>query len=133
MYEDKAPLMKRKDVWIILAVLLVAVVGMTVVWLSGRGANVSRARIFLGSGSEPYQVVNLNEDQVIEIDQGSGVVNHIEVKDGANRMLDSTCPDKRCVYQGEMSAENYEQRAMRHWIVCLPNQVTIELALEEER
>lgn len=130
MDEHKTPLMKKKDVWIILTVLLIAAAGMVAVWLSGRNAVVERARIYLGSGSQPYKEVALNEDQIIEIDQGSGVVNHLEVKDGAIRMLDSTCPDKRCVYQGEMSMENYEQRALRNWIVCLPNQVTVELILE---
>lgn len=132
MAENKTPLMKRKDVLIILAVLLIAAAGMVAVWLSSRNAVVEYAWIYLGSDPYPYKEVALNEDQVIEIDQGSGVVNHIEVKDGAIRMLDSTCPDKQCVYQGEMSMETYEQRVFRNWIICLPNQVSVMLVLGEE-
>ena len=128
MAENETGLMKKKDVLIILAALLIAAAGMLAVWLSGRNAVVERARIYLGA--DLYQEVALNEDQVIEVGQGSGVVNHIEVKDGAIRMMDSTCPDKQCVYQGEMSMENYERRGLRQWIVCLPNQVTVELVLE---
>ncbi len=128
MAENETGLMKKKDVLIILAALLIAAAGMLAVWLSGRNAVVERARIYLGA--DLYQEVALNEDQVIKVDQGSGVVNHIEVKDGAIRMMDSTCPDKQCVYQGEMSMENYERRGLRQWIVCLPNQVTVELVLE---
>lgn len=129
---EKKPLMKKRDLVIVAVVLLVAVAGMLAVkFLSpAPDAAAPTARILVGS--YVYKTVSLDEDQIIEIDQGNNIVNHVEVKDGAIFMADSTCPDQQCVYQGEITPENYEDRALRNWVVCLPNQVTIELVLEDE-
>lgn len=130
--KEKKPLMKKRDLVIVAVVLLVAAAGMLAVkFLSPAPDPVSpTARILVGS--YVYKTVSLDEDQIIEIDQGNDIVNHVEVKDGAIHMLDSTCPDQQCVDQGDVSPENYEDRPLRNWIVCLPNQVTVELALEDE-
>lgn len=127
---EKKPLMKKRDLLIVAAVLIVAAAGMAAVRFLSPHTATNYARIYVGSYI--YKEVPLNEDQVIEIDQGSGVINHVEVKNGAIFMADSTCPDQQCVDQGEISMENYEDRILRNWVVCLPNQVTIELALEDE-
>ena len=127
---EKQPFLKKKDILIVAIVLAVAAIGMAAVHFLSPKQHTDYAVIYVGS--QPYQVVDLTEDQVIEVDQGNGIVNHVVVKDGAIDMMDSTCPDQQCVQQGEMSMENYEQRILRNWIVCLPNQVTIELALAEE-
>lgn len=127
---EKKPLMKKRDLLIVAAVLVVAVAGMLAVKFFSPGNVTHSARILVGS--YVYKEVSLDEDQVIEIDQGNGIVNHVEVKDGAINMMDSTCPDQQCVEQGEITPENYEERPLRNWIVCLPNQVTVELVLEDE-
>lgn len=129
---EKKPLMKKRDLLIVVIVLLVAAAGMLAVkYLSPTPDETSpTARILVGN--YVYKTVSLDEDQVVEIDQGNGTVNHVIVKDGAINMQDSTCPDQQCIHQGEITAENYEDRVLRNWIVCLPNQVTIELVLEDE-
>lgn len=121
--------MKKRDVLIVAAVVVVALLGMLAVRLLTPGPT-QYARIYVQD--RLYQEVPLDTDQVVEIDQGNGVVNHVEVKDGAIHMKDSTCDDKLCVEQGEITPENYEDRALRNWVVCLPNQVTIELVLADE-
>lgn len=127
---EKKPLMKKRDLAIIAAVLLVAVAGMVAVRFLTPDSTTDTAKILVGS--YVYKEVDMSVDQVVEIDQGSDVVNHVEIKDGAIFMLDSTCPDQQCVDQGEITSENYEERPLRNWIVCLPNQVTVELQLEDE-
>ena len=127
---EKKPLMKKRDVLIVGIVLLVAVAGMLAVKYLTPNTATNYAKIYVGS--YVYKEIPLNENQVIEINQGRDIVNHVEVKDGAIFMADSSCPDQQCVYQGEISMENYEQRALRNWVVCLPNQVTVELVLEDE-
>ena len=127
---EKQPYMKKKDLLIVAIVLAVAALGTAAVHFLSPKQSTDFAVIYVGS--EVYQIVDLNEDQVIEVDQGNGTVNHVKVENGAIDMADSSCPDQQCVYQGEMSMENYEKRILRNWIVCLPNQVTIELALAEE-
>ena len=127
---EKQPFMKKKDLLIVAIVLAVAALGTAAVHFLSPKQSTDFAVIYVGS--EVYQIVDLNEDQVIEVDQGNGTVNHVKVENGAIDMADSSCPDQQCVYQGEMSMENYEKRILRNWIVCLPNQVTSELALAEE-
>lgn len=127
---EKKPLMKKRDLFIVAALLLVAVAGMAAVKFLSPNTATGSAKIYVGS--YVYKEVSLGEDQVIEIDQGNDIVNHVEIKDGAIYMSGSTCPDQQCVGQGEISMDNYEQRVLRNWIVCLPNQVTVELTLEDE-
>ncbi len=127
---EKKPLVKKRDLIIVAAVLLIAVAGMVAVKFFAPDTATGTARILVGNYL--YKEVSLDEDQVIEIDQGNGIINHVEVKDGAIDMLDSSCPDQQCVGQGEITRENYEERILRNWIICLPNQVTIELTLEDE-
>lgn len=127
---EKKPLVKKRDVLIVAVLLVIAVAGMAAVKLLSPNKAVGTAKILVGS--YVYKEVSLDEDQVIEVDQGNGVVNHVEVKDGAIYMADSSCPDQQCVGQGEITMDNYEERVLRNWIICLPNQVTIELQLEDE-
>lgn len=129
---EKKPLMKKRDVLIVVAILVVAVAGMLAVKLLSPSPDPVSPTAKILVGNYVYKEVSLDEDQVIEVDQGNGTINHVVVKDGAINMLDSTCPDQQCIGQGEITAENYEDRILRNWIICLPNQVTIELVLEDE-
>lgn len=44
----------------------------------------------------------------------------------------STCHNQDCVEQGMVTLENRETRVLSNWIICLPNQVSIELFTPEE-
>jgi len=120
--------MKKRDVIIIAAFLAVALIGLAAVKIFMPRGNITYADIYVNE--KLYEAVPLNKDTVIVVDQGDGKVNQIEVKDGAIFMADSTCADHLCVTQGKMSPENYEDRPMLNWIICLPNLVTVELRVE---
>ena len=79
-----------------------------------------------------YRVVPLDRDAVIPIDQGNGKINLIAVENGAVRMASSTCDNQTCVHQGSVSLHNRYARALYNTIVCLPNQVLIEVLDEGE-
>lgn len=121
--------MKKRDVIIIAVFLAVALAGLAGVRLLAPKGSITYADIFINDSL--YEAVPLNEDAVITIDQGDGKVNYVEVKDGAVFMADSTCADHLCVNQGKMSPDNYENRPMLNWIICLPNRVTVELRIED--
>lgn len=122
--------MKKRDIIIIAAVLVVA----------AAAALFSYSYLHRGSGPEDYVNISVNgklyeadplsEDKVIEIDQGNGMINRIEIKNGVVRMLDSNCANQDCVNMGSMSAE--DPGIMFGNIVCLPHQVSIELRLASE-
>lgn len=121
--------MKKRDIIIVVLVLAIGVAGTLATRLLARGA-AGTAKIYVGDTL--LKEVSLDEDQVVEIDQGSGVINHVMVKDGSIFMADASCPDQQCVHQGPMNPDNYEQRGLYNWIVCLPNRVVVELQLEDE-
>lgn len=126
--EDKIA-MKKRDIIIIAAVLVVALAAAAVSFrFMYRGGPEDMVDIKING--EIYESVSLNEDKVVEIEQAGGFVNHIEIKDGVARMLDSNCGNQDCVGMGSMSAEN--PGLMFGFIVCLPHQVSIELRLASE-
>ena len=122
--------MKKRDIVIIAVFLVVALLGMAAVKLLAPTGNITYADIYVNESL--YEAVPLNRDCVITVDQGDGKINHVEVKNGQIFMADSTCSDSLCIIQGAMDPNNYENRPMLNWIICLPNRVTIELRIEEE-
>ncbi len=99
---------------------------------SATGGSSGGDYVYVYVGNDLYEAAPLNEDALIEIDQGDGRINHVRIYGGQVYMESSTCENQDCVEQGKISPENYEQRPMRNWVVCLPNQVSIELHLESE-
>ena len=47
-------------------------------------------------------------------------------------MEDSTCEGHDCILQGEVTLENRKDRILGNMIICLPNQVTLQLYTPEE-
>ena len=122
-------IMKKRDIIIIAVFLALAIIGMGAVKLFLPKGNITYVDIYVNEVL--YEVAPLNEDTVIVIDQGDGKVNYVEIKDGEVCMSDSTCSEHLCISQGAMSPENYADRPMLNWIICLPNMVTVQLRIEE--
>jgi hypothetical protein len=47
-------------------------------------------------------------------------------------MESATCENQDCVHQGEVTLENKNARVLENLIICLPNQVYLELYSTEE-
>ena len=47
-------------------------------------------------------------------------------------MESSTCANQDCVHQGTVTLENRNERVLYNMIICLPNQVTLQLLTPEE-
>ena len=58
---------------------------------------------------------------------GTLTVNNICVTSEGVYMESSTCDNQDCVHQGTVTLENREERALGNMIICLPNQVYLEL------
>ena len=63
---------------------------------------------------------------------GTEAVNTIHLTPEGVYMEDSTCANHDCVNQGEVTLENKQDRILANMIICLPNQVTLELYTPEE-
>ena len=63
---------------------------------------------------------------------GTEVENVIHLTPDGVYMEDSTCENHDCVEQGEVTLENREERILSNMIICLPNQVWLQLFTPEE-
>ena len=60
-------------------------------------------------------------------DDGTVTENDICVTPTGVYMESSTCENQDCVYQGEVTLDNMDERILGNMIICLPNQVCLEL------
>jgi len=65
-------------------------------------------------------------------DDGTEHINEICLTPDGAYMAMSTCDNQDCVEQGLVSLENKSERILQNLIVCLPNEVSIELYSREE-
>ena len=108
--------MKKKDIILVIVVLLIAGVSYSMMHFmrSGEGhfAQVSVDGKVQGTYS-------LDKDRTIEIKSSKGK-NILIIKDGKVEMKEADCPDKYCVKQGKI-------KNVGETIVCLPHKVVVEI------
>ncbi len=76
-------------------------------------------------GAYSYHLKQVFEDQ-------SEAENVIHLTPEGVCMESSTCPNQDCIQQGMVSLENRSERLLSNMIICLPNQVSLELYSREE-
>ena len=81
-------------------------------------------------GNQLYERVALGGRQTITITQPDGRINRVVVTEEGAYMDYSTCGNQDCIHQGAVTRQNMESRPLQNWIICLPNQVTVELAAQ---
>ena len=79
-----------------------------------------------------YEPIPLEEDFSVDIKREGGYHNLVVVESGAVSMMFSTCDNQLCVHQGQASLDNRDLRALYNQIVCLPNEVLLEVLDEGE-
>lgn len=78
-----------------------------------------------------YEPIPLTEEVSYTIKQGEDVANVVHVTADSIWMESSTCDNQDCVLQGTVSLDNMGTRVLANMIVCLPNQVVLELHTPE--
>ena len=63
---------------------------------------------------------------------GTQALNVIHLTPDGVYMEDSTCKNHDCVGEGEVTLENISERILGNMIICLPNQVVLQLYTPEE-
>ena len=71
----------------------------------------------------------VGEEGDVTVDQGNGKVNVIHMTEKGFYMASSTCDNQLCVHQGEVTIDNYQQRILGASVLCLPNNVDLELVV----
>ena len=87
-----------------------------------------RGYVVLTVGGRQYgDPIAMDREKIITIRQDDGKVNLVHITPEKVYMESSTCENQDCVGQGEISLDNYDKRILGTYVICLPNNVTIEL------
>lgn len=87
-----------------------------------------RGYVVLTAGGRQYgDPIPMDREKIITIRQDDGKVNQVHITPEKVYMETSTCENQDCVGQGEITLDNYDKRVLGTYVICLPNNVTIEL------
>lgn len=124
--------MKKRDVFLILAVVLIAAALLLVMSMSNRGKEAAgRMKVYVDG--KLYDIVTIVNGRDYEVKQKDGSVNVIRMTENGFYMLSSTCHNQLCIEQGEANADNWNKRSLGTHVICLPNRVDVELELTADK
>lgn len=112
-------MVKKADILLIVAALCIAATIWGILFLFPQQGNTVVIRL----GNSVYGTYSLTQNSVITIDQ-EGVHNIVCIEDAQVYMKESNCAGQQCIAQGKISHSGES-------IVCLPNQIIIEITGEE--
>lgn len=113
------PFKLRKADLILLAVVLALGAVLAAVLLLRSSGGVAQVRV-AGVVTASYP---LDEDASYTITGADGGTNLLVIEDGSARIEEASCPDGVCVHTGRVRRDGQS-------IVCLPNQVVVEIVSE---
>ena len=90
---------------------------------------VTESTVIITVGGEEKLRVPLSQPQTVTLSQPGGEENVIVVTENGVYMESSTCHNQICVHSGYLTTENYDYRPDGPFIICLPNQVSVELVV----
>jgi len=117
--------MKKKDVLLILGVLLLALLAFGASRLLAPASSGATVTVYVGG--EEYAKVRADDYQTITIDQGDGKVNVLVIAENDVHMESSTCKNQICVHHSPIDPQQADELLLDNWIVCLPNGVSVEV------
>ncbi len=125
--------MKKRDLLIIAVVLVAAGVFYALIGVVGgadrSGAAAGEVIVFLAD--KEYARGRIGVAQTIVVEQRDGKVNEIVIDSTGVYMKRSTCHNQNCVEQGKLTLGNTAGLALKNWIICLPNKVSVELRVDK--
>lgn len=123
--------MNKKNYLVIGGILLIAAVMLALTLLNRPMTVVDEDMVIISVDGKEYARVPLSKPQTVTVAQKDGSVNVVEVSDHGAVMVSSTCDNQLCVEMGEVTVDNWEFRPNQQFIICLPNRVSVELAVTE--
>lgn len=95
--------------------------------------DLSQVKAFLvvTVGDKTYQPIPLTEEGYYRFRHGD-CINIVHVTPTSIDMHEANCDNQDCVEQGEVTLENKDTRIWGNMIICLPNQVTLQLYSRDE-
>ena len=95
-------------------------------------AEAVRGHVLLTVGGRQYgDPIPMDRDKIITLRQDDGKINKVHITPEKVFMESSTCDNQDCVQQGEVHVDTYQDRILGCYVICLPNNVSIEMVPAE--
>lgn len=91
------------------------------------GVPGAQAYLRVQVGDQVWEPIALADGDEYTINQPDGKTNVVRVTATGAVMHSSTCDNQSCVEQGEVTLENRDMRVLSNMIICLPNEVILEV------
>jgi len=117
--------MKKRDIGIIIIVLAIALIGIYFTQLKKQPQ--TETKLVISAMGEVYKEIPLTKEtsEVFTVETDLGL-NKVKIKDGIIKMYEADCPDQICVHNTPIDE-------VGQMIVCLPNQVIVEVVSTNQR
>ena len=134
----------KKKTWLVLllCVGLIALVGALALVMDGPNRQApdemaeAKGYVYIAAGDQEKWFVLPEAESIITLTRTDGngkeIRNEIALFADGAYMKSSTCENQDCVHQGQVTLENKANRALQNMILCLPNDVIIELYSAQE-
>lgn len=138
----RKPFWKNRSLWLVLMLVIVAaallIIGRNTLF-APKTAPVETTEeltaagyVYVTAGEEGrWFALPEGEDTLLKLERGDKVNVVRLTKEGA-LMDSSTCDNQDCVEQGTVTLTNMADRVLANMILCLPNEVGIQLFSQEE-
>jgi len=123
--------MNKKNLLVIGGLLLIAAALLVLALVSRPMTEVAQDMVIITVDGREYARVPLSRPQTVTVEQKNGSVNVVEVSSRGAVMHSSTCDNQLCVQMGEVTVDNWQTRPNQQFIICLPNRVSVELAVTQ--
>lgn len=121
-------MLKKRD-WIIIGAVLLLALAFFVI--RAYSIKVPSGQVRISVNGVEYGVYDLTKPREIVVGaRGNRNVIRIDEQGGVD-MVEASCGDQICVHQGIITPDNMNTRALMNTFICLPNQVYVEVILEE--
>lgn len=115
---------RKNDVILIVGILVIALAALIGIRYY-QGINTKEAVAVVTVGGEEYGRFPLRRDITEKIELPDGSYNILEIRERQADIIEASCPDGICVNHRPVSMQNES-------IVCLPNEVVVEIENGEE-
>lgn len=88
--------------------------------------------VWMNDYFQPVPLLDKFDGQKLRIGLTEEDYNVVLVKKNGFDMFEASCPDQVCVTEGEVTLENREERILGSFIICMPNNIVLELQSAEE-
>lgn len=87
-----------------------------------------RGHVVITVGNRQYgDPIPMDREKIITVKQENGQINKVHITPDGAWMEYSTCDNQDCVGQGHITMDNYKTRILSTFVICLPNNVTVEM------